>query len=248
MSDVVQYEVRDRIAHVTITNGKANALSPDLVAALRATVAEASTDARALVLAGRPGRFSAGFDLQVMTSSLEGMRALVTAGAELLLDIFTAPIPVVAACTGHALAAGGLLLLACDYRIGADVEAKIGLNEVAIGLTLPIFGVEFARYRCPPTHFDATAVHATIYDPAGAVDAGFLDRVVAVESVAGEAIAKANGRVEAARGLGFTIGPLVGGVLVAGGGTQAALLIDAASCALIALVALAADGLTEGQK
>src|SRR5262245_14784593 len=89
---------------VSIDDGKANALSPDLVAALRSVVGEAPDDGViALVLHGRPGRMSAGFDLSVMTGGVDGMRDLVTAGAELLLDIFTSRVPVVVGCTGHAL-------------------------------------------------------------------------------------------------------------------------------------------------
>jgi enoyl-CoA hydratase len=178
---------------VRIDDGKANALSPDLVAALRATVAAGPDDgATALVLHGRPGRMSAGFDLSVMTGSLDGMRDLVAAGAELLLDIFTSRVPVVIGCTGHALAAGALLLLAADYRVGADIDCKIGLNEVAIGMGLPIFAVELARYRMPPTHFDASTVYATIYDPSSAVAAGYLDRVVPADAVVSEAVAAAH--------------------------------------------------------
>jgi enoyl-CoA hydratase len=174
---------------VAIDDGKANALSPDLVTALRAVAAEAANDARALVLYGRPGRMSAGFDLSVMTSSVEAMRALVGDGAELLLDLFTSPVPVVIGCTGHALAAGALLLLAADRRVGAAIDCKIGLNEVAIGMALPIFAVELARYRMPPSHFDAATVYATIYDPNGAVAAGYLDAVVPADDVVSTAVA-----------------------------------------------------------
>jgi enoyl-CoA hydratase len=128
-----------------------------------------------VLLQGRPGRFSAGFDLSIMTSGVEPMRALVTQGAELLLRVFTFPVPVVAACTGHALAAGALMLLVSDVRIGAEGDFKIGLNEVAIGMGLPIFGVEFARYRMPPSEFDS-AVLGEVFGPADAVQAGYLDR------------------------------------------------------------------------
>ena len=78
------------------------------------------------------------------------MRELVTGGAELLMRIFTYPMPVVCACTGHALAMGSLVLLAADVRIGAAGDFKLGLNEVAIGMGLPIFATELARYRLTP--------------------------------------------------------------------------------------------------
>ena len=179
------------MATITLDDGKANAIGLDLLRALDEAMATAAADAHAVVIAGRPGRFSAGFDLAAMTSSTESMRELVTAGAESLLRIFTCPIPVVAACTGHALAAGALLLLVSDRRIGADGPFKIGLNEVAIGMPLPVFGVELARYRMPPSAFDGAILGETM-EPAAAVAAGFLDRLVAPESVVAEATAEAD--------------------------------------------------------
>jgi enoyl-CoA hydratase len=88
--------------------------------------------------------------------------------------------PVVLAVSGHALAMGALLCLSADYRIGAIGDFKIGLNEVAIGMTLPWFGVELARARLAGDHFDQAVGLARIYDAPGAVAAGFLDEAVAV--------------------------------------------------------------------
>ena len=172
----VSFERDGAVAVISIDDGKANALSPDVLSALADAFDKAEADgATAVLLQGRPGRFSAGFDLSIMTSGPEPMRALVTQGAELLLRIFTYPVPVVAACTGHALAAGALVLLVSDVRIGAEGDFKIGLNEVAIGMGLPIFAVEFARYRMPPSAFDS-ALLGEVFDPTGAVQAGYLDR------------------------------------------------------------------------
>jgi enoyl-CoA hydratase len=88
------------------------------------------------------------------------------------------PTPVVVACTGHALAMGIFLVLAGDYRVGALGAHKIGANEVAIGITMPFFGVEICRQRLAPAHFHRAVVNAEIYAPEDAVAAGFLDRVV----------------------------------------------------------------------
>ena len=116
------YQLDGHVAVLTFDDGKANALSHQALDALEAALdrAEADPDARAILLAGRPGRFSAGFDLATMTAGVEEMRWLVGAGANLIARLLLEPLPVVAACTGHALAAGALLLLACDQRIGAS--------------------------------------------------------------------------------------------------------------------------------
>jgi enoyl-CoA hydratase len=139
---------------------------------------------------GRPGRFSAGFDLSVMTSGEEQMRELVTEGAEVLMRLFAHPAPVVCACTGHALAMGSLLLLAADVRIGAAGDYKLGLNEVAIGMGLPIFAIELARYRLTAAGFNA-ALLGEVFGPENAMEAGYLDRVVPAEAVVDEAAATA---------------------------------------------------------
>lgn len=172
----VSFERDGGVGIIAIDDGKANALSPDVLSAIGESLDKAEADGvSALLLQGRPGRFSAGFDLSIMTGELDGMRSLVTQGAELLLRLFTYPVPVVAACTGHALAAGALVLLVSDVRVGAEGDFKIGLNEVAIGMGLPIFAVEFARYRMPPSAFDS-ALLGEVFAPADAVAAGYLDR------------------------------------------------------------------------
>lgn len=185
----VSFERDGGVAVITIDDGKANALSPDVLTAISEAFDKAEADgANAVLLAGRTGRFSAGFDLSIMTSGVEPMRALVTKGAELLNRIFVFPAPVIAACTGHALAAGALVLLVSDVRIGQRGEFKIGLNEVAIGMGLPIFAVEYARYRMPPPAFDS-ALLGEVFAPDDAARVGYLDR--ASDDALGDAHAEA---------------------------------------------------------
>jgi enoyl-CoA hydratase len=187
----VRYELRDGVAVLDMDDGKANALSPELIGELEAALERASGEARAVLLNGRPGRFSAGFDLGVMRSGAENMARLVRGGAGLYARMLTHPRPIVAAAGGHALAAGALTLLAADHRIGARGDFKIGLNEVAIGMTLPNFAVEMARARLSKRHFFRAAAQAEIYRPDDAVDAGFLDRVVEPDDLAAAAHAAA---------------------------------------------------------
>jgi enoyl-CoA hydratase len=192
MSDsVVTYELRGRVAVITLDDGKANAVTHEVAAGLRSGLDRARTEAAAVVIAGRPGRFSAGFDLAVMTASPEGARDLLRAGAEVAQEIFEFPMPVVIAATGHALAMGAILLLAADYRIGAEGSFKIGLNEVAIGMPVPSFAVELARECLTTTAFTVAINHAHVYDPAGAVGAGYFDTIVAAQDVVDAAIAHA---------------------------------------------------------
>ena len=187
----VSYELDGSVAVIRIDDGKANAISHEVVDALHEALDRAEAEARAVVILGREGRFSAGFHLPTMTAGTTEMRGLVGAGAELLLRLYLLPRPVVVACTGHALAAGALILLVGDVRVGADGDHKIGLNEVAIGMQLPIFAVELARDRLLPTAFTAATMGAEIYDPAGAAAVGYLDRVVPAEDLLAAATAEA---------------------------------------------------------
>jgi enoyl-CoA hydratase len=172
---------------IRMDDGKANALSNASIDALDAALDEAEGDAGAVVLVGRPGRFCAGFDLSVINAGEAQTQALVRRGGELMLRLYMFPRPVVSACTGHALAAGAIMLMASDHRVGTRGDFKIGLNEVAIGLPLPIYLTELAQQRLSRRHLTAATMLAHIFDPETARDAGFLDELVdgdAAESVA----------------------------------------------------------------
>lgn len=192
MTDPVQLSIEDGVAVVRLDDGKANAVSHRLVEQLHAALDAAEADARAVAFIGREGKFSAGFDLSVMTQGADATRDLVRAGGQLLMRIYIHPQPTVAAVTGHALAAGALLCLACDTRIGsAELPAKIGLNETAIGMGLPWYGIRLGEARLSVRHRQRSVLQAEIYDMAGAVDAGYLDELVGAADVATTAIERA---------------------------------------------------------
>lgn len=194
-TEAVRTERRDGgVLACHIDDGKANALSKDIITAVIAAVDEAEGDdsITALVVHGRDGKFSAGFDLTVMRAGdLAAMSDLVSDGGELVRRLYGASVPVVAACTGHALAAGALLLLGCDVRVGADIDCKIGLNEVAIGMVLPDWAFTIATARLSNRHLQRSVATARITDAATAVDIGYLDEVVPVDAVFETAIERA---------------------------------------------------------
>lgn len=196
MSDTpaLTVERRDAVMILHLDDGKANALSFEMIDRMLVALDEAERDdeIRAVVINGRPGKFSAGFDLGVMMGSDFGdIIKLVANGGELVHRLYGASVPVVAACTGHALAAGALILLGCDVRVGADIEAKIGLNEVAIKMVLPDWAFTIAEVRLSKRHMQRAVVNARITAPADAVDVGYLDEVVPVDDVLDRAVAVA---------------------------------------------------------
>jgi enoyl-CoA hydratase len=179
------------VAVIDLDDGKANAISFAVLEALEPAVEAAAADAKALVIAGREGRFSAGFDLSVVGG--DRTMELMGRGGALALRLWSFPIPVVYAVTGHALAMGAVLLCCADYRVGAEGPYKLGLNEVRINLAVPPFAVEVARARLNPAYFTRATLLAEVFDPVGAQRAGYLDEVVPLDQTRARAIEVATG-------------------------------------------------------
>ena len=185
----VSIELRGAVALIRMDDGKANAINFEMIAALNDAVDQAEAGAKAIVLAGREGRFSGGFDLKAFASlAPDGVYKLLDAGAELLVRLYGHPLPVVAACTGHAIAMGTFILHACDTRIGAAGDFKIGANETINGMNLPIFALELSRDRLNPVHLTRALAQAFIYNPQGAVEAGYLDMTTPPDAVVDQAV------------------------------------------------------------
>jgi enoyl-CoA hydratase len=184
MTELATYALDGTIATITLDDGKVNALSIAMLTTLHEALDQAERDGAVVIITGRENMFSAGFDLKVFTGGdPKKVVEMLRLGGTLSERLLAFPTPVVIASTGHGIAAGAFVPLGADVRIGSDGPFRIGLNEVKIGLTVPWFVIELARYRLNPGHFDRAVVSATMYDPAGAVTAGFLDRVVAPQDV-----------------------------------------------------------------
>ncbi|MFO0549116.1 MAG: crotonase/enoyl-CoA hydratase family protein [Polyangiaceae bacterium] len=199
MPETLRYSLDGQVATVAMDDGKANALSHEMIEGLLGAIDRAETEASALVLVGRPERFSAGFDLKIMMSGPEPAKALLRRGSELLMRLYGCKVPLVIACTGHALAGGALMVLTGDVRIGADGPFKLGLNEVQIGLPVPVLAMELARDRLLASELTRATLLATIYTPVEAVRAGYLDEVAPVADVLSKAQATAQRLAELGR-------------------------------------------------
>ena len=177
MAELASYELEGRIATIAMDDGKVNAFSIEMLKAVMAALDRAEQDEAVVVLTGREKYFSAGFDLKVFTRAPGRDRRDADPRArgsrERLLSF---PTPVLVACNGHAIAAGTFPALAADLRIGVEGPYKLGLNEVKIGLTVPLYVVELARQRLTPRDFNRSLVTAAMYSPEEAVAAGLLDR------------------------------------------------------------------------
>jgi enoyl-CoA hydratase len=152
--------------------GKVNVFSVPMLRSLHQALDQAERDETVVFLKGRPGCFTAGFDLRTLSGPRQDVVTLLSLGASLAERILCFPAPVTIACTGHAFPAGAFLLMAADVRLGADGPFRLGLNEVRIGLTLPWFAVVLARHRLTPAHFNHAAVTGEMFDPGTDREAG----------------------------------------------------------------------------
>jgi enoyl-CoA hydratase len=191
MGALVSYGRHDCVATITMDDGKVNVLSMAMLTELGDALGRAAADRAVVVLTGRAGVFSAGFDLPVLRAGGTAAADLLRAGFDLAARLLAFPTPVLVACPGHAVAMGVFLMLSGDYRIGAGGPYKLTANEVAIGLTMPRAAVEICRQRLTPACFNRAVLLAEVFPPGEAVAAGFLDRVVPAAELAEAAAAAA---------------------------------------------------------
>ena len=183
MGNLVAYTLDDGFATLTLTNGKVNAVSHEVIAEFNTALDQAEQDGAVVIITGQPGILSGGYDLKVMMKGPQHAIDLVAAGSTLARRMLAHPQPIIVACSGHAVAKGAFLLLSADYRIGVEGAFSIGLNEVQIGMTMHHVGILLARDRLSNAAFQRSVISAEMFTPAAAVDAGFLDRVVAPEQL-----------------------------------------------------------------
>ncbi|MEM9608409.1 MAG: crotonase/enoyl-CoA hydratase family protein [Actinomycetota bacterium] len=178
MTAPASYRRDGDIGWIELDDGKVNALSPTMQAAVNDALDRAEADGVVVVLRGREGRFSAGFDLGVLSSDAAAGADMVDGGFRLARRLLAHRRPVLIACTGHAIAMGSFLLLAADGRIGVDGPFRVQANEVAIGMTMPHTALTLMRHRLTPAGCSRAAVLSQAHTPAEAVAVGFLDEIV----------------------------------------------------------------------
>ncbi|HEY5840570.1 MAG TPA: crotonase/enoyl-CoA hydratase family protein [Mycobacterium sp.] len=184
MSGPVTYRHDESIGVITLDDGKANVLGPDMQQAINEAIDQADRDeVGALVIAGNDKVFSGGFDLKVFRSGDIGASvAMLRGGFELSYRLLSYPKPVVMACTGHAIAMGSFLLCSGDHRITAPAY-NIQANEVAIGMVMPYAALEVVKLRLTRSAFQQAVGLANVYFGESAKAAGWVDEVVPADKV-----------------------------------------------------------------
>jgi len=188
MQERVSYVEQEKVASILLDDGKVNVMSAAMLAEIASALDRAEKSAEMVILRSkRPGIFSAGFDLKVLAAGdVEKSLEMVKAGAELALRLMAFPLPTIGVMEGHAFPMGTFLLLSCDVRLGARGPHRMGLNEVAIGISPPGFAIELARSRLHPSWLSRTVTTGEMYEPDDALTAGLLDRVVPPDAIEAE--------------------------------------------------------------
>lgn len=187
----MNYALQDNIAVITFDNGKVNAVNPDFMDAMHGYLDKAEEEAGAVVLVGKPGIFSAGYDLKILQADPAAGLAMVNNGLKMLERFYSFPKPLVAACEGHAIGLGAFMLLASDTRIGAEGEYNITLPETAIAMPFGTFLMELATARISAADHTRRILQSIPCTPGEAQAAGFLDTLVPADQVVATAIAAA---------------------------------------------------------
>ncbi|HUJ28812.1 MAG TPA: enoyl-CoA hydratase/isomerase family protein [Myxococcales bacterium] len=187
----MRIESRGSVALVTLQSGKVNAVGPDFVERMHALL-DGARDARALVLTGAGNAFSAGLDLpSLIELDRPTMRGFIDRFDALMLRIFELPVPAVAAMNGHAIAGGCVLALQCDVRLAADKEARIGLNEVQLGIGLPAVVLETLRWQVPASSLAPIALEGRLFQPREALQLGLVHEVLPEAELVEKALQRA---------------------------------------------------------
>ncbi|MGY6554264.1 MAG: enoyl-CoA hydratase/isomerase family protein [Wenzhouxiangella sp.] len=181
----------DQVVEIRLDRPPVNALNPALVRALSAALQEKTADgARALVLSGRPGLFSAGLDVPELLGLDEaGMREFWRDFFALLQQIATSPVPIVTALTGHSPAGGTVLALYADYRIQAEGDFRLGLNEVQVGLVIPPVIHQALVRLIGPYAAERHLVAGDMIPATKALEIGLIDEIVPADQVVEKAVA-----------------------------------------------------------
>ena len=186
------YQLHNNIAIVALDDGKANVVGHQFLDSMNAALDRAENEgAGAVILRGREGMFSAGFDLGEFKKGPDAAMAMVHKGMQLLIRLYSFPLPLVVACTGHAIAMGAFIIMACDTRIGTRGAYKVTLPETAIGMELPSPLLELTTSRISPQYLTRVAIQSEVFNPDQAVLAGFLDEVVDASDMDARALAMA---------------------------------------------------------
>ena len=193
MTELATLESNGDVSIITLDDGKVNVFSPDMIEQLNIILDKVPEDKGSILIQGKEGMFSAGFDLKVMQGGdTEAMSKMAAGGFKLLARVYSFPRPVVVACSGHAIALGAFLLCCADYRVGAKGEYIVQANEVRNNMSIPTPILEISKSRISKAHWYRAILNAEAYNIEDSIEAGYLNEVVEATNLSNRAMEVAN--------------------------------------------------------
>ena len=185
-NQLATYSFEEGISTITLDDGKANVMSVQMLEEINVALDDAERQGGAVILTGREKMFSGGFDLSVFKAGDQKQTyTMLSNGARLAERLLSFPLPIITACSGHAVAMGIFLLVATDYRIGVQGGSKFAANEVAIGMTVPHFAIRVLRQRLTPQQLNKAVNFAYYFSTEEALQAGIIDELVQPSELVG---------------------------------------------------------------
>ncbi|TYP91782.1 enoyl-CoA hydratase/carnithine racemase [Sphingobacterium allocomposti] len=194
MSEFIRTQTVDHIASIGLDRGKSNAMHLEMVQELCTELGRAKDDpsVEAVIIHGKEGFFSSGLDLiSLYDYDADKMRRFWEAFMELIYTLASLPKPTIASITGHSPAGGCVLAICCDYRIMADGDYIIGLNEVPVGITVPSSIFELYSFWLGEATAYRNLLEGKLYQPSEALTSGLIDEAVPLERIQTAASRKA---------------------------------------------------------
>lgn len=191
---MIEVHEHGRVAELRLQRPPVNALNLELVEALVAELKlQAKNGAKAIVISGKEGLFSGGLDVpDLLQQSRNTMTVFWDRFFAMTQALVTSPVPVMAAITGHSPAGGAVIAIHCDYRVAAEGDFRMGLNEVQVGLAVPPQVLNALTFLVGPRQAALLATTGRMVGPEEALSLGLVDEVVAVDQVISRAVAVAD--------------------------------------------------------
>ncbi len=186
-------DIEGGVRILTLNRPPANAISREFNEALYEQCREAreQTPVRALIVTGAGRFFSGGLDIKEAAAGRSRVGVLGSGERDGVFALWTMPKPTVAMINGHAIAGGLIIALACDFKLCARGSHKLGLNEVAIGLALPIAAVEIVRLALDCRQLRYAMLEAELHGPERAHELGYVDELLEADQLEARALAMA---------------------------------------------------------
>jgi len=180
MTNKIRFSVQDGTALISMDDGKANAMNFDFFSEMGEALDRTEKEgARTLIITGRPGYFSGGLDVRLLTSlPPQEVNRLADTFARTMLRMFALPVPTVAVLSGHAVAGGAMLSFVCDLRFAVEGVYRIQMNEMVIGIPLPTWMLMIGRAVIPAQWLAESFLHGRAYLPMEALEKGLVHGLI----------------------------------------------------------------------